>query len=128
MERHFSFNYDVLGGLLKLMGLGPPFARIDVGPYDVNVRFGWAFQARIPRRSIVHVEPTGPIAGFGSLLMGWGVHTNFAGTWFVNGAQTNLVAIELAEQVRGRTLFLPVWISRLVVSVEDPGGLLAALR
>jgi hypothetical protein len=128
MESQFALDYDVVGSLLGLMGLGPRFAGITVTSQEVEVRMGWAFEARIPRSEIIAVARATAPAGFGGMLVGWGVHTTMGGTWYVNGSHRNLVGIELAHRVRSRATLVPVRVSRLIVSVEDPDGLIAALR
>jgi hypothetical protein len=128
MEQRFQLHYDLVGGLLKALGLGPGFAWIAVTRSELVVHMGWAFDLRVPRSQVAGVRPLRALAGFGQMLAGWGIHTNFAGTWYVNGAQTNLVRIDLAEAVRGRMMLIPVRVTRVVVSVQDVDGLIATLR
>jgi hypothetical protein len=61
------------------------------------------------------------------MIVGWGVHTTFNGTWYVNGSQHNLVRVDLASPVRGRSLFIPVTVRTLYVSPDDPYAFLRSL-
>jgi hypothetical protein len=45
----------------------------------------------------------------------------------VNAAPDGIVAVELAERVRAFVAGVPVRLRRLMVSLEDPDGFLAAL-
>jgi hypothetical protein len=84
------------------------------------VRFSWGFSARIPLSSITSAaEDDGPVGGIG-------VH-GFGGKWLVNGAASGIVAIDIDPPVRSRVMGFPVKLSRLRVSAEDPGKLVALL-
>jgi hypothetical protein len=128
MERRIPFSYDAFGSTLRLVGLGPGSSWIAVTMHEVHVHMGWAFDVTIPRSAIVRAEPAQPPQGFGSMIAGWGVHTLFNGTWFVNGSQSNLVRLDLRGTVRGCSLFIPVTVGTLYLSPEDPQTFLEALR
>jgi len=128
MGRRFSFNYDAAGSLIRLFGLGERSSWISISPHELHVHMGWAFDVTIPRGAIIRAERVQSPQGFGSMLIGWGVHTNFNGTWYVNGSQTNLVRVDLLQSVRGRSIFIPVGISTLYLSPDDPDEFVAALR
>jgi len=55
-----------------------------------------------------------------------GVH-GFAGRWLVNGSGQSIVGINLEPRQRGYVLGLPVRLRNLLVSVEEPAGVMAAL-
>lgn len=128
MERRFQFGYDVAGSMLKLVGFGPRFAHLTVTPDALRIRMGWAFRMTVPRRLILRAEPYDSPLGFGSLIVGWGVHTNFAGTWFINTSQRGLVRIELAESVPCYLIGIRRTARTLIVGPDDRVAFLAALR
>jgi len=82
---------------------------------------GWAFSARFPRSAVARVaRATGkPISR--------GVHGGF-GRWLVNGSGDGLVEITFEPVQRGRVMGVPVRLEKLVVSVDDPDGVIAQLQ
>ena len=56
-----------------------------------------------------------------------GVH-GWSGDWLVNGAADGLVEARFDPPMRAHVLGFPVKVHRLRVSVEDPAGLVDALR
>ena len=104
------------------VGLTPRRSYLDIGPDSVRVRMGWAFQADLPRSSIVSVHRVEKNPYPGS----FGAH-GWRGRWLVNGAAGPLVSIELEPPVRARVARFPVRLRELLVSVEDPEGLVGRL-
>ena len=113
----FEAWYRVLSTAL---GLPPSSAYVEVMGEQVDVRMGWVFRARFERSAVssTSVWDTYPISR--------GVH-GFAGRWLVNGAGRGILKIDLAPPQRARVIGLPVRLRELLVSVEDPPGLAAAL-
>lgn len=117
----FPIRYGVFGPLLSILGCGPRFSAVVVHADRLDVHMGWAFRADIARTAVAGVhEDTAFVGGIG--VHGW------RGRWLVNGAASGLVAIEIAPAARAWVCGLPVRVHRLRVSVEDPAGLLQALR
>lgn len=115
---------------MTVLGAGPKVSRVEVSPSTVDVRLGWAFRATIPREAVGSVRPLngglselhGPLRL--SVLRG----VNYwRGTALVNGAGTGLVEITLDRPQQVHLGPFPVPMSRLIVSAEDPSGLVAAL-
>lgn len=115
---------------MTALGAGPKVSRVKVSTSTVDVRMGWAFQATIPRAAVVFARPLdgglrelrGPLGL--SVLRG----VNYwRGTALVNGAGTGLVEIALDRPKWVRLGPLGVRMSRLIVSAEDPAGLVEAL-
>jgi hypothetical protein len=106
--------------VMAMAFLRPSRCYVELGDQALEVRMDWAFRAELLRDDVrgAAPEPTAPLA--------WGVH-GFAGRWLVNGSMQGLVAFSLREGVRARVLGVRVKLRRLVVSVEDPRALLAAL-
>ena len=116
---------------MTVLGAGPKVSRVKVSSSTVDVRMGWAFQAKFPREAVASARPLtkglselpGPLGL--SVLRG----VNYwRGTALVNGAGTGLVEITLARPERVRLGPLPFRMSRLIVSAEDQSGLVAALN
>lgn len=128
MERRFAFYYDVAGSILRLLGLGPEQSWIVVRPDALLVHMGWAFDVGIPRGVIASAQRADAPRGFAGMFVGWGVHTTFDGTWYVNGSQQHLVRIDLTDPVRGRALVFPVTIRTLYLSIDEPEAFLRNLR
>jgi hypothetical protein len=82
---------------------------------------GWAFRMRAPRASVAGAAP------YTGRVLGWGVH-GWRGRWLVNGSSSGIVRVELDPPARGRTLGIPLRVRELLVAVDDPDGLVAALR
>ena len=87
---------------------------------SVRVRFGVMFRAEVPRSAVRGAKRwTGRVGG-------WGAHRR-RGRWLVNGSSRGIVQIQLDSTQPGSMTGLPVKITELLVSVEDPDGLVAAL-
>jgi hypothetical protein len=86
---------------------------------EVEVRMAWAFRARFPRPAIVSAQRSA------TAPMSRGVH-GFAGRWLVNGSGGGIVELTLAPEQRGRVMGVPVRLRELLVSLDDPDGLIAA--
>lgn len=81
---------------------------------------GWAFRARFPKRAVASVEETQ------EKPLSRGVH-GFAGRWLVNGSGQGILTINLVPPQRGYVMGFPVRLRQLMVSVEEPAILAAAL-
>ncbi len=120
--QRFSIRFDPWYRALSWATAVPPTsAYVEVDEETVLVRMGWAFHAQFPRAAIAS---TGRLE---SSPMGWGVH-GFAGRWLVNGSRRGIVLFELAPRQRARVLGLPVALQQLMISLDDPDGLGAALQ
>jgi len=106
--------------LLGALGLGARGAWVEVEGAAVEARLGWAFRARFPHSSVK------PATRSDQRVISRGVHGR-NGRWLVNGAATGLVRIDLVPQQEARVLGSRVALSTLLVSMEDPDALLAAL-
>lgn len=111
-----SFNATFMG----LLGMGPRRSSIVVTDDVVEVRMGWGFHTRIPRRSITGVSRDT------DRVLGWGVH-GWNGRWLVNGSSDGLVRITIDPRVPARVIGIRVSPSVLRVSVVDADGLIAEL-
>ena len=113
------------------LGVGPNVSRVKVSPSTIDIRLGWAFQAVIPRQAVASVRPlTGGLSELhGPLgLSGLRGVNYWRGTALVNGAGTGLVEIMLDPPEWVRLGPFPVRMRQLIVSTEDPSGLVAALN
>jgi hypothetical protein len=110
----FPIRFDNLYGLLsKALTIFPDNSFVDVTDRDVSVRMGWAFRAKFPRSAITGTKRVErePISR--------GVHGMF-GRWLVNGSGKGLLSISLAPAQRGYVCCVPVNISELTISFDDP--------
>ena len=123
MEQAFPIRYSPrLSWLFAVVLLGRRRADVRLTPTDLVVRMGWAFDARIPRTSIRTATHHRDV---------WwaiGVHTDFRGSWLVNGSATGIVALTIDPQARAFGVLWPVRVSRLGLGLQDPDGFLEALH
>lgn len=80
----------------------------------------WGFHADVPRRSIRSVRRER------NAYLSLGVH-GWRGRWLVNGAAGPLVALVIEPPVRARVCGVPVRLTELFVSVEDPDAAISEL-
>ena len=114
-------KYDSLGtAVMTPLGAGRKRSGVTVTDDEVVVTQGWAFRTRFPRAAV-----TGVRRQAGSVLSR-GAH-GWSGRWLVNGAGDGLVVLTIEPTTRARVTGVPVSLSELTVSVDDPDGLVAAL-
>jgi hypothetical protein len=119
--QRFPIRFDAWYRLLStVLLLSPSGSCVEVEGEEVRVRMGVAFRARFPRSAVASVEETQ------KKTLSRGVH-GFAGRWLVNGSGKGLLILNLLPTQRGHVLGFPVRLKQLIVSVEDPGALAAAL-
>jgi hypothetical protein len=106
--------------LCKVILLSPDEAHVDVAEDLVHVKFSWGFRATFPRSSVASASV------YSKRPLSRGVH-GFAGRWLVNGAGDRILHIGFAPTQRGHVLGWPVSLRHLLVSVDDPNALAAAL-
>ncbi len=116
----FPIRYGLFRPLLSALGVGPRFSGVDIDPDRVRVRMGWSFRAAVARRSIAGVRRH-PGAVWSIGVHGWN------GQWLVNGGARGLVSVSIAPPARAWVLGVPVRLRTLIVSVESPDELIAAL-
>ncbi len=100
--------------------LPPSDSFLEVRGGDVQVHMGWAFRARFPTSAVRSV------AEYDRKPLSRGVH-GWAGRWLVNGSGAGIVSISLEAAQRGYVMGFPVRLKTLLVSVEDPAAVMAAL-
>lgn len=117
-----SISYGAITPLLIATGMPQSRAWVEVDAATVQVRMGWGFAADIPRSSVTDAR-----LFEGRTPLSIGVH-GWRGRWLVNGSRTGLVVIDIDPPIRARVCGVPVSLRELIVSVEDPEALVAALR
>lgn len=121
--RSFPIRYSKASRwLMAPLLLGARHARVELSEYELQVRMGWAFRARIPRRSIrraaIHRE----------VVWAVGVHSDLRfKSWLVNGAMKGVVFLDLLPPAKGRFAVFPITIERLGLGLEDPDAFLRSL-
>ena len=117
----FQVGFDPAYRVLSSALLIPPSKSfVEVEGDEVRVRMAWAFRADILRSAVVSVT------NYDRTPLSRGVH-GLAGRWLVNGSGTGIINITLDPRQRGYVLGFPVRLRNLLVSVEDPAGVKAAL-
>jgi len=106
--------------LLAVTGLGPRRVSIELSDTELRVRAGVWFRATVPRSSVNAVQRRG------DTWAAIGVHTNFRGTWLVNGSPGGIVVVDIDPPVRARGIGCRVKLKRLGLSLEDPDRFISA--
>jgi hypothetical protein len=107
--------------LLWLFGATRNQSYIQIEQDVVAVRFGW-YRLVIPREQIVSAE-----AAHWPILGGIGWRTNFRGTIGLIGAYAPVIHLRIAPAERVRLLRIPVRLTDLYISVDQPDAVRAAL-
>jgi hypothetical protein len=113
----FDPAYRVLSSALLLL---PSDSFVEIEGGEVRVRMAWGFRARFPRSAVTSATD------FAKRPLSRGVH-GFAGRWLVNGSGDGIVRIVLEPRQRAWVMGFPVRLRELLVSVESPADLRAAL-
>jgi hypothetical protein len=113
----FDAGYRFLSAALLL---APSDSFVEVEDDVVRVRMAWAFRGHFPRPAVVSATE------YRKKPLSRGVHGS-AGRWLVNGSGEGIVNIALEPSQRGYVMGFPVRLRNLLVSVEDPVGLMTAL-
>ena len=117
----FPISFDPwYRALSSVLGLLPSKSFVSIDDAEIEVRMAWAFRSRFPR-SAVRSHTRADIAPLSR-----GVH-GFAGRWLVNGSGKGIVRLELDPPQRAYVMGLPMQLRTLLVSVDDPEALAAAL-
>ena len=114
----FDPAYRVLSSALFI---SPEDSYLEFQDDQVNVRMAWAFRARFPRSAVASTA----MGGFRPFSRG--VH-GIAGRWLVNGSGQGIVVIDLEPSRHARVLGFKVKLRQLMVSVDEPERLIAALK
>ena len=121
MPARFPIRFTGANRAMVLLGVVPEHCRVEVDDGELRVRMAWLFSLDVPRvnvRSVAREE---------GRMWGWGAH-GWRGKWLVNGSSSGLVRIDLDPPGRGRVSGVGVEVRVLVVAVDDPKGLIAALN
>jgi hypothetical protein len=114
----FDRGYGFLSTVLLLL---PSDSYVEVAGARVVVRMGWGFRAAFDRSAVSSAAPLGQGGVISRGVHGWN------GTWLVNGSGDGIVRVNLEPTQRAWVMSVPVRLRELRVSVENPGGLIAAL-
>ena len=108
--------------IMLLVGAGPSTASIAIEDDVLRVKMGWFwFRATVPLRSIVHARRSS------SSWFAVGVHTDMMRGWIVNGSPLGMVHLTIEPPADGRFAGLPIRMSNLWLSLEEPEAFVAAL-
>lgn len=106
---------------MSILGLTPRGSWVEVENGLLRARLGWAFALEAPLESMRFAERES------RRVWSWGIH-GWRGKWLVNGSSSGLVRVDFSPPARARTGPVPIRVRELTVSVDDPDGLVAALR
>lgn len=119
--KRFPIRFDAAYGMLSAaLAMSPSKSFVEVEGDEVRVRMARAFRADFPRSAVVSFTL------YDRKPLSRGVH-GWAGRWLVNGSGEGVVTVVLQPAQRAYVLGFPVRLRELLVSVEDPTGLEAAL-
>jgi len=116
----FPLLYGSLRPLLSALGMGPRFSGVVLDDTEMHIAMGWAFRATVARSEITGARAVAGMVG------GIGVH-GWRGRWLVNGSMNNIVGIDIEPAARAVAVGIPVSLTYLALSLEDPAGFLGAL-
>ena len=111
----------VYRALSTLLFMRPADSFVEVMANDVRVRLGWSFRTQFPRSAVVAVSEY-RLPGISRGVRGLALQ------WLVDGPGVGIVSITLRPAQRAYVLGFPLRLRNLQVSVENPVGLLSALR
>jgi hypothetical protein len=101
--------------------ISPADSYIEIEDGSVSVRMGWAFRSTFDRSAVKGTSLLGERVPLTRGVHGW------AGRWLVNGAGDGILIMNLDPQQRGYVMGFPVKLKQLLVSVDNPSALAAAL-
>ena len=108
--------------LMIVVGAGPSTSRISIEDDRLRVKMGWFwFRSTVPLRSIVNIRRSA------NAWFSVGVHTDMMGGWIVNGSPLGMVHLTIEPAADGRFAGLPIHVSNLWLSLEEPDGFVQAL-
>jgi len=121
MPARFPIRFTGANRAMVVLGVVPEHCRVEVDDGELRVRMSWPFSLDVARANVQSA------ALDDRRVWEWGAH-GWRGTWLVNGSSSGLVRIELDPPGRGRVAGIGVEVRVLLVSVEDPDALVAALN
>lgn len=109
--------------VLWIVGVLPGNAYVALRGDVIRVNFG-LFRYRFPRASVVAARQVGSASLF---TIGVGIHGNLVSSLAINGSLHGLVELRLEPPRRLWVLFVPMRVSRLLISLKNPEAFLQAL-
>ena len=120
--RSFPIRYSKLSRwFFTPLLLGERHADVELTDTHLHVRMGWAFEARVARTAIRRA------ARHRNTWWAIGVHSDFRGSWLVNGSMHGIVFLDLDPPARAHTGPVPITVRRLGLGLEDPDAFLRQL-
>lgn len=122
----FPMRLGIWRPLFLLGGATRATSYVEVDAATVRFRFGGGplgFDERIERRRVRDAR-----ARSWPFFLGIGWRIGTGGIVGLIGATSGIVEVDLAPPLRTRVAFIPLTCRQILVSVEDPTGLVAALR
>jgi hypothetical protein len=101
----------------------PARSYVEVGPEELHIKYGWAFEKRFRLDEIESVQ-AGKWPWWGGL--GW--RSNLAGRLGLVASYSGIVDVRLKRKRWTWMVLLPLPCNQLTISLEDPEAFIAALR
>ena len=120
MTTRIPIRFGRLGWLLRTLGMPRRGTYLELDEATLIVRGGIWFKARIPRETILSVDP-GPDRPWSIGVHGW------RDAWIVNGAAAPMARFTIDPPAPARSLVFRIGLRELEVSVDDPQALAQAL-
>jgi hypothetical protein len=118
----FAIRFDAWYRVLSsALFLSPSASFVEIEGNQVHAKMGWGFRTTFPCSAVAS-----SCLMQGGLVLSRGVH-GMGGRWLVNGSGRGIVVIDLQPAQRAYVLGIPVCLNQLMVSLEDPIGLLREL-
>ena len=118
----FQIKFEPTYALVsRMLFISPDDSYIEIVDDRVSVRMAWGFRTTFDRSAVQGTSLFGQ-----KIPLTRGVH-GWAGRWLVNGSGDGILVINLDPRQRGYVMGFPVKLRELLVSVDDPSALAAAL-
>jgi hypothetical protein len=122
--RRFTFAFDGrFKPLLRLLGVSPSNADVEIGDHDLSARFG-KVRFETPLDNIESVELSGPYHWWKAI----GIRTSLTDRGLTFGSSLEGVCLKLKEPLPAKPRFGKFEHPGLTVTVEDRDGFAAAVR
>jgi hypothetical protein len=115
----FGIRYRWSRWILGALGTGLRWSRVTVDADRILVRMGYGFSSAVDRVAVRSISM------WNGRVWSRGVH-GWRRKWLVNGSSHGIVVLSIVPPAPARMLGLPIRVSELAISLEDPTGFVDA--